>query len=337
MRCDRRDHRECNLRHRPALLARHHVGDGRRHVLGHEAVGVLRETGPDAGPVRPDPVRPRRPGLGPGSVTHDQAIMLSDIYPTAWFGARLAEVGRGDTVLTLGAGPVGQGTVTSSFEQGAGRVLVVDGVGSRSNRARARARKRSSSASRTPSRLSRSEIGVDRVVGSVGVDAQRPKSGPAVEAAEQMGTFGQKSSQVAPEQGSHSETWSRRMHPASQCSGPPRGWRKRARSASSACTPPQMISFPIGAAMNENLTVKMGNCSHRRYIPRLLDPMRSEPSTPRPSSSRSRTCPRSSASTRPSTAGKRLGEGCHGPLVRPGPTTPAPPWTTRRCDGCPRG
>ena len=30
-------------------------------------------------------------------------------------------------------------------------------------------------------------------------------------------------------------------------------------------------SFPIGAAMEKNLTLKMGNCNHRKYIPMLLD------------------------------------------------------------------
>jgi threonine dehydrogenase-like Zn-dependent dehydrogenase len=32
--------------------------------------------------------------------------------------------------------------------------------------------------------------------------------------------------------------------------------------------------FPIGSAMNKNLTIRMGNCNHRRYIPRLLDMVR---------------------------------------------------------------
>jgi threonine dehydrogenase-like Zn-dependent dehydrogenase len=30
-------------------------------------------------------------------------------------------------------------------------------------------------------------------------------------------------------------------------------------------------TFPIGKAMNKNLTLKMGNCHHRKYIPKLLD------------------------------------------------------------------
>jgi len=33
--------------------------------------------------------------------------------------------------------------------------------------------------------------------------------------------------------------------------------------------------FPIGKAMEKNLTVKAGNCNHRRYIPKLLDLVRS--------------------------------------------------------------
>src|SRR6185437_4044617 len=32
--------------------------------------------------------------------------------------------------------------------------------------------------------------------------------------------------------------------------------------------------FPIGKAMNKNITVRMGNCNHRKYIPRLIDSVR---------------------------------------------------------------
>jgi threonine dehydrogenase-like Zn-dependent dehydrogenase len=39
--------------------------------------------------------------------------------------------------------------------------------------------------------------------------------------------------------------------------------------------PPTIESFPIGQAMNKNLTIKMGNCSHRKYIPHLVDLVRS--------------------------------------------------------------
>lgn len=35
--------------------------------------------------------------------------------------------------------------------------------------------------------------------------------------------------------------------------------------------PPTDWVFPIGKAMNKNLTVKMGNCNHRRYYATLID------------------------------------------------------------------
>jgi threonine dehydrogenase-like Zn-dependent dehydrogenase len=38
--------------------------------------------------------------------------------------------------------------------------------------------------------------------------------------------------------------------------------------------PPTVESFPIGQAMNKNLTIRMGNCNHRKYIPHLIDLVR---------------------------------------------------------------
>jgi threonine dehydrogenase-like Zn-dependent dehydrogenase len=41
----------------------------------------------------------------PDDVGDDDAILLSDIFPTAWFGARLAEIAAGDIVAVFGCGP----------------------------------------------------------------------------------------------------------------------------------------------------------------------------------------------------------------------------------------
>ena len=35
--------------------------------------------------------------------------------------------------------------------------------------------------------------------------------------------------------------------------------------------PPDAMTFPIGMAMNKNITINMGNCHHRKYIPRLIE------------------------------------------------------------------
>ncbi len=33
---------------------------------------------------------------------------------------------------------------------------------------------------------------------------------------------------------------------------------------------PQAMNFPIGAVQQRNLTLKGGNCDHRKYIPKLV-------------------------------------------------------------------
>ncbi|HLW82088.1 MAG TPA: hypothetical protein VKS20_08610 [Candidatus Acidoferrales bacterium] len=35
-----------------------------------------------------------------------------------------------------------------------------------------------------------------------------------------------------------------------------------------------MDSFPLGKAMGKNLTIRMGNCNHRKYVPKLVDLIR---------------------------------------------------------------
>ena len=214
----------------------------------------------------------------PETITDEQAIMISDIYPTAWFGCRLAEVARGDTVLVLGAGPVGQFAVTSAFQQGAGRVLCVDGVKSRLEQARGRGAECIDFNEEDPVAVVQEltgGIGVDRVVDAVGVDAQRPKSGPAAEkAAEQASAFEQERATSPRSRTRRGRTGCRATRPARRCSGP---WRSVAKAGTIGIIgvySPQLSTYPIGQAMNKNLTVKAGNCNHRRYLPRLVDLVR---------------------------------------------------------------
>src|SRR4051794_11523164 len=49
----------------------------------------------------------------PASLSDDQAILLSDIFPTGYFGADMAEIKSGDTVAVFGCGPVGLFTIAS--------------------------------------------------------------------------------------------------------------------------------------------------------------------------------------------------------------------------------
>lgn len=63
----------------------------------------------------------------PAGTEHElDFTMLSDIFPTAYFGTDLAGVGPGDTVAVYGAGPVGLLAVHSAWLRGAARVFSVD-------------------------------------------------------------------------------------------------------------------------------------------------------------------------------------------------------------------
>ncbi len=56
----------------------------------------------------------------------EQVLFLSDILPTGYFGADIANVQPGDDVAVFGAGPVGYFAVLSSFLRGAARVFSID-------------------------------------------------------------------------------------------------------------------------------------------------------------------------------------------------------------------
>src|SRR5206468_10530551 len=59
----------------------------------------------------------------PPEVDDDRAILLSDIFPTGYFGAEIANIHPGATVAVFGCGPVGQFAIASAKLFGAGRVL----------------------------------------------------------------------------------------------------------------------------------------------------------------------------------------------------------------------
>jgi threonine dehydrogenase-like Zn-dependent dehydrogenase len=211
----------------------------------------------------------------PDEVTDDQAIMLSDIFPTAWFGAKLAEVGRGDTVAVFGAGPVGVFAVLSAFLQGAGRVLCVDRHDDRLEMARDHGAEVVNFDREDPIDALRDltgGIGPDRVMDAVGVDAEHVHAGPGEDRTETPDEqFDREIEQTAPE---HKDEGPFSL---GERAAPSMALRWAVRSVAKAGTvgiigvyPPTVQSFPIGEAMNKNLAVLAGNCNHRRYIPELV-------------------------------------------------------------------
>jgi threonine dehydrogenase-like Zn-dependent dehydrogenase len=93
---------------------------GFSHMLGGYSGGqaeYLRVPMADVGPIKI-----------PDNVTDEQALFLSDIFPTGYMAAENAQIQDGDTVAIWGCGPVGQFAIRSAVMMGAGKVIAIDQV-----------------------------------------------------------------------------------------------------------------------------------------------------------------------------------------------------------------
>jgi threonine dehydrogenase-like Zn-dependent dehydrogenase len=216
----------------------------------------------------------------PDDVSDDQALALSDIAPTGWFGVDLAAVAPGDTVVVFGAGPVGLFAVAGARHVGAGRILVVDRREDRLAMARAAGAEAIDFSTEDPIDAIREltgGIGPDRAIDAVGVDAERAHEGPAASRTETPDEqFAAERSTVAPDTAQDDGgLWRQGDAPSMALRWAVRSLAKAGTLSIIGVYPPQAQAFPIGEAMNKNLTVRMGNCHHRRYVPRLIDLVRS--------------------------------------------------------------
>ena len=77
------------------------------------------------------------PMLIPDWLDDEDAVLMTDALATGYFGAQLGDISEGDVVLVLGAGPVGLYAAKSAWLMGAGRVIVIDHLDYRLEKARA--------------------------------------------------------------------------------------------------------------------------------------------------------------------------------------------------------
>lgn len=76
------------------------------------------------------------PSVIPDWLADEDAVLMTDALSTGYFGAQLGDIVEGDTVVVFGAGPVGLFAARSSWLMGAGRVIVVDHLDYRLDKAR---------------------------------------------------------------------------------------------------------------------------------------------------------------------------------------------------------
>ncbi len=96
---------------------------GYSHIYGGYAGGqaeYARVPFADVGPIKV-----------PDSLTDEQVLFLSDIFPTGYQAAENCNIHPGDIVAVWGCGPVGQFTIKSAYMLGAERVITIDRIAER--------------------------------------------------------------------------------------------------------------------------------------------------------------------------------------------------------------
>lgn len=213
----------------------------------------------------------------PDEISDDQAILLSDIFPTGWMAAENAEIKPGNSVAIFGCGPVGQFAIASARLLGAGRIFAIDRIASRLDMARAQGAEVIDFSKEDPVETLKSltsGIGPDRAIDAVGMDAERPHAGPAAQKMAKAGLdkkLDQEVKEEVPKANPQGDNWHPGDGPSVALSWAVESLAKAGTLSIVGVYGMANRTFPIGAAMNKNLTIKMGNCNHRKYIPKLIE------------------------------------------------------------------
>ena len=124
LQCDREMYSLCENSNPNAWMAEKLYGYspcgifGYSHMLGGYAGGqaeYARVPFADVGPIKI-----------PDSLTDEQVLFLSDIFPTGYMAAEACGIQPGDVVAVWGCGPVGQFAIKSAYMLGAERVIAID-------------------------------------------------------------------------------------------------------------------------------------------------------------------------------------------------------------------
>lgn len=191
----------------------------------------------------------------PGSLTDEQVLFLSDIFPTGYMAAEACGIRNGQTVAVWGCGPVGQFAIKSAQLLGAGRVIAIDHLPGRLRMARENSGAVTVNYEEADVYESLMEItgglGPDAVIDAVGMEAH----GHGVVSA-----------------------YDRVKQAMMMQTGRPTALRQAIRACRNGGTvsiPGVYGGFvdkiPLGSLMNRSLTVKTGQTHVQRYLRPLMD------------------------------------------------------------------
>ena len=218
---------------------------GYSHMLGGYAGGqaeYVRVPFADVGPFKV-----------PDTLSDEQVLFLTDIFPTGYMAAENCGIQAGDTIAVWGCGPVGQFAIRSAFLLGAGRVIAIDTV--RERRRMAEAGGAETLDSMDPDlfytlRHMTGGLGPDACIDAVGMEAHGPHLDYYYDKIKTMAMLSTDRISAL-----RSALHACRKGGTVSVPGVYGGW---------------LDKVPFGAAMNKGLTIKTGQTHVHRYLPKLL-------------------------------------------------------------------
>jgi threonine dehydrogenase-like Zn-dependent dehydrogenase len=225
---------------------------GYTHMLGGYAGGqaeYARVPFADVGPIKVE-----------DSLSDEQVLFLSDIFPTGYMGAEMCDIQPHDIVAVWGAGPVGLFAAASAWLLGAHRVIVIDRFPYRLDMARNKTNSETINYEEVDSvKEALDELtggrGPDKCIDAVGMEGHHATG--AIHAYDRFKQAGRQTTE--------------RPHAL--------------REAIISCRPGGVVSvigvyggfvdkMPMGAYVNKGLTMRTGQCHVHRYLKPLLDHIR---------------------------------------------------------------
>ena len=192
----------------------------------------------------------------PDDMTEEQVLFLSDILPTGYQAAEMGEIKPGETVVVFGCGPVGLFAQMSAWLLGAGRVIAVDNLDYRLEKARSLSPVETESFAQYPDMPARilqltDGRGADVCIDAVGCEAKGSRA---------QTFFGVKAKLFAG--AATAINWSIASV------------RKGGNVVIIGAYGPPYNAVDIGTAMNKGLTLRMNQANVKRYMPHLLEHVR---------------------------------------------------------------
>lgn len=212
----------------------------------------------------------------PPTISDDQAILLSDILPTAYMGVGYTELTSQDSVAVFGCGPVGQIVIGCLKAVGITRVFAIDRVPYRLEFAQRQGATVINFDEKDPVKELKKltdDQGPTRIIDAVGIDADHRRYSliGALMHFKTLREFKREVTTVAPKQHRCGKNWVPGNAPSQVLQWAVESCAKAGALSIIGVYTELLTTFPIGAAMEKNLTIRIGNCNHKAYIPTLIN------------------------------------------------------------------